>query len=69
MAHTQRIVDPCMYNSKQENGELSIISSWVGDNIIIRPDHIVDIERTKIGNLKILIVVIWPLNKFVGCKV
>ncbi len=55
-----------MYYSRCKNGDITIILSWVNDNIIMGLDK--NEERIKIGNL-IDIDNVGPLNKFVGCKV
>ncbi len=68
MGHERSKVDPCMYYSRRENGDMTIILSWVDDNIIMGPDNVVDEERIKIGKL-IDIDDVGPLNEFVGCKV
>ncbi len=66
MGHKQSAVDPCMYYSRHENGDLTIILSWVA--LIIGPDYIVSEERIKLGKL-VDIDDVGPLNEFVGCKV
>ena len=35
MAHEQSIADPCLYFSRNKNGELAIWLSWVDDNLIV----------------------------------
>ncbi len=57
-----------MYYSRWENGDLTIIQSWVYDNVIIGPEYVVNEDKIKNGKL-IEVDDVGASNEFVGGKV
>ena len=66
--HKQSIADPCMYLSRNENGELALWLSWVDNNLILGLPHIVKDEGKKLAK-EIKIDNVGELNEFLGCKI
>ncbi len=64
MGHERSKANPCMYYSRCKNGDMTIILSWVNDNILMGPNNVVNEERIKFANLTDMDDV-GPLNEFV----
>ena len=50
MGHEQSLADPCMYFCRDKAGELVIWLSWVDDNLIIGPSHVMKVEGKILAN-------------------
>ena len=68
MEHKQSIADPCVYFSRNRNGELVIWLSWVDDNLIGGLLQVVKDEGKKLAK-EIKIEDIGELKEFIGCKI
>ena len=68
IGHEQSVVNPCMYFSRNKNGELAIWLSWVDDNLIVSLWHVMKNEDKKLAK-EIEIEAIGELKEFVGFKI
>ena len=68
IGHNQSVADPCIYFSRNREGELAIWQSWVDDNLVIRLLHAMKDEHKKLAK-EIKMEYVRELKEFFECKV